>query len=155
MDSNIVEISIDKTKELLEKLGIAYSDVMGSYDAVDNSVSLQIKGDDIGILIGFHGKNLDSMKVVLSIMINKDLGRDNSVRIYLDINDYSAKRTEQLKSMLENAKSIMETRQKSVYTFPPMSPADRRTIHTLAAEMGIKTESMGEGKDRHVNLIRE
>ena len=152
---NIIKFGEEKTKELLDNLGTKYEEVTVSYDKETNVCSILIKGDDLGILIGYHGKNLDSLKVMLSLMINKELGRDNAIRIIININDYSEKRTAQLLAMLENAKTVMAAREKNSYAFPPMSPADRRIIHTLAQEMGLKTESEGEGRDRHVNLVSE
>jgi len=145
---------IDTTKKLLDTLGIVYSDVSVTSNVEERSVSLLVKGEDIGILIGFHGKNIEAVKTILSLMVNRELGRENSVRIFLDVNDYSAKREEQLKAMIENAVMMMESKQLNLFSLPPMSPADRRRVHTIANDMSLKTESEGDDRDRHVNILK-
>lgn len=152
---NIKSVCENKTKDLLKYLDIKYSDISVSFEEETRTSQISIKGDDLGMLIGFHGKNLDALKTIISLMINKELGKDDSIRVIIDINDYSEKRKLQLQSMLENAKTVMAAREKSSYAFPPMNPADRRILHTLAQEMGMKTLSEGDGRNRHVNLIQE
>jgi spoIIIJ-associated protein len=146
----VEEIAMQKTKELLDQLGTEYSDVSVNYEESEKNLNILIKGDNVGMLIGLHGKNLLSLKTILSLIINKEFDHDNAVRVLLNINDYSEKREEQLKSMLEKAKSIMESKGKTSYSMPPMNAADRRMIHTLAEQMALKTTSEGEGRDRHV-----
>ena len=150
---NISQIAEIKTKELLSNLSINFSEISVDLNQDTKILNIGIKGDELGILIGFHGKNLDSLKNILALIINKNIERDNSVRVIVNINDYTEKRAEQLKTMVESAKNIMETNSKNVYSFPPMNAADRRLVHTIAAEMGLKTQSDGEDRNRHVNLI--
>lgn len=152
MKPESLDLAIAKTKELLEKLGVQFEDVQSEYDEANQVLKLTINGENVGMLIGLHGKNLDSLKVILSLMINKELGHENSVRIWVDINNYSEKRRDQLKSMILNAQKTMTTYSKDSYAFPPMGASDRMTVHTLAAELGLKTQSEGEGRNRHVVL---
>jgi spoIIIJ-associated protein len=155
MSDNIQELAIEKTKEFLGNLDTTYSEVSAEYEQETNTVKVLIQGDNLGMLIGYHGKNMESLKTILSLIINKQRSHEESVRLIVNVNDYSEKRIEQLKTMLQNAKTIMDTRSKSSYAFPPMSASDRRTLHTIGAEMGLKTESQGEGRDRHVVVMVE
>lgn len=152
MEKTLIKVATEKAKELLANMNIVYSDVEVTFNDVDKIANIQINGDELGILIGFHGKNLEALKVMLSLIVNKEIGRENAVRINVDINDYGSKRAEQLRAMVASAIDIMKSKGRNTYALPPMSPADRRTIHTIAAEMGLTTASDGEGRDRHVVL---
>lgn len=151
---NINQIAEEKTKELLDNLAVKYSQINVEPLTEENILKIGIQGPDLGILIGFHGRNIDALKTILSLILNKDNPKDAGIRVMVNINDYSEKREEQLKSMILNAKNVMETNSKEIYSFPPMNSADRRTIHTLAAQMGLQTQSDGEGNNRHVSLIK-
>ena len=152
MNLEIKEKAIQCTKDLLEKLEVNFTDISAEYEDNDNYLKISIKGEELGMLIGYHGKNLDALKIILSLIINRN-NEENSVRIIVNVNDYSEKRTEQLRAMLLNAKYILDSNHRSSYAFPPMNSADRRTIHSLANEMGFKTQSEGEGRMRHVKLV--
>lgn len=140
---------IQKTaSELLEKLGIqtekveAVVDAEGSYQVAIESVS------DSGVLIGYHGENLNSLQKILSLICYKQSGE--WVPLVVDVQGYRDERRSRLEELAENAAKRARFLQDPV-TLPPMSAYERRLVHTKVAEIdGVWTESTGEGRDRRV-----
>jgi len=100
-----------------------------------------------GFLIGQHGDTMRAMQFMVSNAL-KNNGYATT-RVSVDIADYKKARTDRLaqqaEAWLEKVKSSGEKME-----LQPMNAADRRTIHKLAGEAGLTTESVGEGRDRHI-----
>jgi len=74
------------------------------------------------------------------------------VRVNVDIADYKKQRSQRLEERAQEwLKQVKETGNER--HLPTMNAADRRTIHRLASENGLETESVGEGRDRHIVLM--
>ena len=72
-------------------------------------------------------------------------------RVNVDIADYKKQRAQRLEERAEVwLKEVKDTGKEK--HLDPMNGADRRTIHKLAGEYGIETESEGEGRERHIVL---
>lgn len=102
-----------------------------------------------GFLIGQHGDTMRALQfTVSSALKNQDY---EVVRVNVDVADYKKARADRL---AEKAEEWMKKVQESGETMElePMNPADRRTVHKLAGEYGVETESVGEGRDRHIVL---
>ena len=103
-----------------------------------------------GFLIGNRGDTMRSMQYLTSMALknkNMDINRVN-----LDIADYKKQRASRLEERAtEWLKEVKDTGNE-LY-LPTMNAADRRTIHRLAGENGLVTESVGEGRDRHIVLM--
>jgi len=109
--------------------------------------------DDLGLLIGRRGDTLSSMQYLMNVLISTKYGSDYVIG--LDIEQYR-KRREQ--SLIEMARRIAaEVRESGdVITLEPMPAAERRIIHiTLEEEPGVRTESVGSGPDRQVEVLPE
>lgn len=102
-----------------------------------------------GFLIGQHGDVLRSMQMLVSsALIAKDMPIH---RVTLDVADYKKHRAERLEQQAETwIKSVKETGQPR--NLNPMNAVDRRTVHQVAADAGLLSESVGEGRDRHIVL---
>lgn len=73
------------------------------------------------------------------------------VRVNVDVADYKKQRADRLaETAQEWIQKVKETGEP--YELKPMSAADRRTVHKVASEAGLATESVGEGRDRHIVL---
>lgn len=132
------------TEELLGKLAIAGS-VSVATDETD-AFRVNIATEETGLLIGHHGKTLESLQVILGIIVSKKLGR--WVKTYVNVGDYREKREEALMHMAQRAaeRALVSGRQVELTR---LSPAERRIIHlTLSGDDRIATESLGEGDDR-------
>ncbi len=102
-----------------------------------------------GFLIGQHGDTMRSLQYMVSMALKN--GEYEIVRVNVDVADYKKQRAHRLEDRavewLEQVKKTGEDKH-----LPPMNAADRRTIHRLAGEHGLTTESEGEGRDRHIVL---
>ncbi len=102
-----------------------------------------------GFLIGQHGDTLRALQFMISNALRSN-GFASS-RVSVDIAEYKKARSDRL---AEQAKVWVDEVKSSGQEMPlrPMNAADRRTIHKLADEMGLTTESVDEGRDRHIVL---
>lgn len=105
-----------------------------------------------GFLIGQRGENMRSLQFLTSTALkNNDY---EIARVNLDVADYKKQRADRLSEKAEDwMKSVKETGEPM--DLKPMNAADRRTVHKLAAEYGIVSQSAGEGRDRHIVLKLE
>ena len=133
---------------LLERLGIE-TEVEGFLKEGD--LYLEVKSDEGGLLIGKHGRTLESLQILINRMVNKKVKKP--FRIILDIADYKKKRADSLRKMAgrlgENAK-----RTGKGITIGPFCAHDRRIIHiALKEDAFLKTESLGEGDWKKIKII--
>lgn len=132
------------TEELLGKLEIVGS-VTVTTDETD-AFRVNIATEETGLLIGHHGKTLESLQVILGIIVSKQLGR--WVKAYVNVGDYREKREEALMHMAQRAAERALVSGRPV-ELSRLSPAERRIIHlTLSGDDRIATESLGEGDER-------
>jgi spoIIIJ-associated protein len=102
-----------------------------------------------GFLIGNRGDNMRSMQYLVSMALkSKDM---EVTRVNVDIADYKKQRAHRLEERAEVWLNEVKETGKEKH-LEPMNGADRRTIHKLAGEHGIQTESEGEGRERHIVL---
>lgn len=114
----------------------------------DEVIELHVPSTHLnGFLIGVHGDTMRSMQFLVSSAL-KNNGYAIT-RVNVDIADYKKSRADRLS---QKAEAWMEEVKQSgkERALPPMNAADRRTIHKLAGELGVETESVGEGRDRHI-----
>jgi spoIIIJ-associated protein len=143
-----IEVAKELTIGLLERMGVK-TEVEGF--VTEGNLYLEIKGDQEGILIGKHGRTLESLQMLVSRMVNKRL--KNAIRVILDVDDYRKRRADSMAQMArrlgEKAKSTGHSQ-----TVGPFSAHDRRIIHlTLKEDPFLKTESLGEGELKKVRII--
>ena len=102
-----------------------------------------------GFLIGQRG---DTMRAIQSL-VSTALKNSNyaTTRVNVDIAEYKKQRAQRL---ADKAQKWLDEVKKSGTEkhLSPMNAADRRTIHRLATDEGLETESVGEGRDRHIVL---
>ncbi len=118
-----------------------------SYDD-DNTVNVDLAGDNMGVLIGKRGQTLDSVQYLVSLVVNK--GKEKYVRVKLDTEDYRNRRKATLESLARNiAYKVKRTRRP--VELEPMNPYERRIIHAaLQNDKFVTTRSEGEDPYRHV-----
>jgi spoIIIJ-associated protein len=109
---------------------------------------IDLKGENMGMLIGKRGQTLDSLQYLVSLVVNK--GESQFMSITLDAENYRQRRKETLETLASNlAKKVKDTR-KSVI-LEPMNPYERRTIHSfLQGDKSISTHSEGDEPYRYV-----
>lgn len=125
------------------------------YHADENTMDIDLKGDDMGILIGKRGQTLDSLQYLTSLVVNKYT--EEYTRVKLDIENYRERRKETLENLARNiAYKVKRTRHP--VSLEPMNPYERRIIHSaLQNDRYVVTRSEGEEPFRHVviSLKRE
>jgi len=113
-------------------------------------LNVNLVGDNLSELIGYHGKNLEAIQVIWGLMLRKTYSLENDVRVLLDVNNYLDARKTYLKSLALRASEQVRNSGQEM-ELPPMKPSERRVVHMiLAEEKGIRTESTGEGEDRKI-----
>lgn len=143
-----LEAAMKFLEELLKKMDIP-AFVQGTSD--EDSVELQVSGDDLGILIGRRGQTLDSLQYITSLAVNRQGGE--WIRVNLDIGDYRAKREETLRSLAHRAAVKVETSGRRI-ALEPMNAAERRIVHhELQDFSGILTQSEGQDPHRRVVIL--
>jgi len=134
-------------EDLLSFLGLN-TEVQATHE--DDVIQLNIPSTQMnGFLIGQHG---DSMRA-MQYLVSNALKNQNYMytRVNVDVAGYKQQRASRLAHTAEDwVKQVKETGQPM--ELQPMNAADRRVIHKLADDMGLTTESVGEGRDRHVIL---
>ncbi len=113
-----------------------------------NEIKIVITGDKMGLLIGNHGKTLDSIQFLTNLYVNRQ--KKTYIKVSIDTENYRKKREETLTNLARSlAKTVVRT-QKST-TLEPMSANQRRIIHlTLQNDSRVKTYSVGEEPRRRV-----
>ncbi len=133
---------------LLELMGMK-ADVEASLKG--EGLFLDIKTDREGILIGKHGRTLDSLQFLFNRMVNKQL--KEGVKIYLDVNGYKEKRADLLRKMAFRLGERVKLSGKPL-TIGPFNSHDRRVIHmALKEDPSLETESIGEGEMKRIRII--
>ncbi|HEX8924063.1 MAG TPA: R3H domain-containing nucleic acid-binding protein [Patescibacteria group bacterium] len=143
------EIILKLTCELLEKMNFGVENAfVEDMEGDENQVWVSITVSNPGGLIGFRGRNLAAIQLVLSLMAKNKLGE--WVRIMLDINGYRAEQKTRLETMAKNlAQKVLATGTPAAMA--SMSSYERRICHMILSEIeGIVGESEGEGEDRHI-----
>jgi spoIIIJ-associated protein len=114
---------------------------------------LDIEGKDAELLQAQTGELLEA----LQHLINQVFGRSltGSARLVCDVNGFRATREAELQAMANLAAN--RVRQTGLpFTFEPMSANERRIIHlTLADSPDLSTESIGEGSERKLRIVRK
>jgi len=113
-----------------------------------NTIEVNLKGDDMGVLIGKRGQTLDSLQYLTSIIVNTD--QDEYIRVKVDTENYRERRKETLENLARNIASKVKRSRKPV-TLEPMNPYERRIIHSaLQKDKYVETHSEGEEPYRKV-----
>ena len=114
----------------------------------ENVYDVELKGDEMGILIGKRGQTLDSLQYLTNLSINKHA--ENYVRVKLDTEDYRKRRKDTLENLAKNI-AYKVKRTKRPVSLEPMNPFERRVIHSaLQNDRYVVTHSEGEEPYRHV-----
>ncbi len=143
-----IEIAKELTKGLLERMGVRA--VVEGFSREGN-LYLEIRGDQGGILIGRHGRTLESLQMLVNRMVNKRL--KNAMRVILDVDDYRKRRADSMAQMaLRLGDEAKRTGHSQIAGL--LNAYDRRIIHlTLKEDPFLKTESIGEGELKKVKII--
>lgn len=141
-----LEAALEFVQRLLEKMGFS-AELAGTIE--EGSIKLEIKGKDLGLLIGRRGQTLDSLQYLTTLAVNRQGGE--WVRILLDIGEYRAKREETIRYLARKSAEKASLTGRRV-PLEPMNAAERRIVHQAVQGFeGVETQS--EGKDPHRRVV--
>ena len=133
--------------DVLRAMGMEAVEVDSKIDE-DGALSIELKGDNMGILIGKRGQTLDSLQYLTNRVANKS--QDGYVRVKLDTEDYRRRRKQTLENLAKNIAYKVKRSRKAV-ALEPMNPYERRIIHSaLQGDERVSTHSEGEEPYRRV-----
>jgi spoIIIJ-associated protein len=147
-----VEDSIQFAKKYLEDLLSLFglnTDIYAT-NSDDEVIELHVPSTHLnGFLIGQRGETMRALQFIVSNALrNKDYA---ICRVNVDVADYKKNRADRVAAKAQEwVKQVKDSGEPM--ELEPMNAADRRTIHKLAGEEGLVTESVGEGRDRHIVL---
>ncbi len=121
-------------------------------DGDNDDKVITVTGEGASILIGHHGDTLDSLQYLANLAANKKVEgqKREYVKVTVDIEGYRAKREDALRT-LARRKAEQVIRYKKSVMLEPMSPYERRIIHSEIQKMdGVGTNSIGSENNRKV-----
>ena len=123
-------------------------EVLVNVNENNHQIDVELKGDEMGVLIGKRGQTLDSLQYLTSLAINKNC--ENYYKVKVDTEDYRKRRRETLENLARNiAYKVKKTRRP--VDLEPMNPFERRIIHSaLQNDRYVTTHSEGDEPYRHV-----
>jgi spoIIIJ-associated protein len=102
-----------------------------------------------GFLIGQHGDTMRSLQFIVSSALKNNGYAHN--RVNVDVAEYKKQRADRLVGTAQEW--ITQVKESGApLDLRPMNAADRRIVHKAASEAGLLTESVGEGRERHIIL---
>jgi len=147
-EKDAVKVVTETLDTLLELLGVT-----GKVEVVSDDIplSLDIKGDDLGILIGRRGQTLASLEYITKLIV---VGRLKTwLPLTVDVAGYKKRRVDSLQSLALYLAEQVKSRRRAI-TMEPMPADERRIVHlTLADNPDVTTQSIGEGEGRKVVIL--
>lgn len=139
----------ETVSEILENI-LSNLSLEGSFEVEekDEGVFVSIDTEDPGRLIGYHGQTLSSLQLLVNLILSRKA--ENPKRVIIDVGKWREEKEGELADKSKVwAKQVIE--EKKPLELPPMPSWQRRIIHlSLEKIEGVKSESTGEGIDRHL-----
>ena len=123
-------------------------EILVKVDEEEKMIDVELKGAEMGLLIGKRGQTLDSLQYLTNLAVNKH--SENYYKVKVDTEDYRKRRKETLENLAKNI-AYKVKRTKRPVSLEPMNPFERRVIHSaLQNDRYVTTHSEGEEPFRHV-----
>ena len=135
-------------QEMLRLMGVeaTVEITMGS-----ETSKLNVKGEDLGVLIGRRGEKLASLQHLVNLIVAKREGQWH--RIAVDVENYRGRREEQLRDVAERAAKRVAQSGK-IIQLEPMPAVERRIVHMALVENSqVRTQSVGVEPNRRIVVL--
>lgn len=143
----IADVAVDYLRGILSCFGEDGASI-DEYVGDEGELILDINGGDLAVLIGRHGRTLDSLQMVLNSLLSSNLKFHYPVVV--DIEGYKSRRKDKLQNMARSA-AARAKRQHGKVVLAPMNAYERRLVHlALVEDDGVTTHSEGEEPNRRV-----
>ncbi len=152
-DEHLLKFSEEVVARLLELMKLNAT-VSARNDAPDRegrtSVYVEIKGQDLGVLIGRRGDTINAFQRIAALIVSKEMAR--WVRLSVDVEGHRSRREQQLRRMARQmAQQVAKTGRSQ--NLEPMPASERRIVHMeLQNHPDVKTNSVGEDPQRKVQI---
>lgn len=150
MLDNIADTAIAALQDILRYFNVGEVTI-DEYEGDEGELILDISGDDMAVLIGRHGKTLDALQFVVSMITVRTIGFRYPVVV--DVEGYKNRQRQKLESIAHSSANRAASQHRKV-GLRPMTPYERRIIHiALRDDDRVETVSEGEGSARHVVVV--
>ena len=144
--------AVEQGKTVLEEL-LRLMDVPGEVEIAigGETARLNVRGSDLGVLIGRRGEKLASLQHIVNLIVAKREGEYN--RIAVDVEGYRTRREEQLRDVAERAaKRVIQTGK--IIQLEAMPAIERRIVHmALVENPKVRTQSVGVEPGRRIVIL--
>lgn len=140
-------------RDFFTKLWADYSELSVSQE--DSSIfRIKIKSEDSHLLIGPHGKNLDTLNFLLRLLISKK--SEDKITTHLEINDYLEQKDAKLINFIQTKLNYVAESGKEII-LPFFTAYERKKVHSYVSENwgDVYTQSMWEWKERRIHLCKK
>ncbi len=156
-ESDMAGVAKEVLESLLTKLGVVASiepqtkSFVEGEEGVAAPITLGIKGDDLGILIGRRGQTLACLQYIVRLIVGHQT--ETWVPIIIDVEGYKQRRYEALRALAWRMAEQVKVKG-TPFALEPMPAYERRIIHlTLAEHPDVTTQSVGEDEARKVVIL--
>ncbi len=145
-----VSMAKEVLEEMFERLEVDAEVRLRTNSISGEGLSLDILGDDSGLLIGRGGTTLTSLQFMVNFILSRRLSEWSPVNI--DVEGYRQRRYKYLESLAQRLAKRVRTTGRP-YTLDPMPANERRVIHmALSRNSQVTTESTGVGSERRLSI---
>jgi len=159
-EKKIKELTDEEAVEIKDKAFNFLTDVFAAMkmevkidintDNKSRLLNIELSGENMGLLIGKHGQNLNSLEYLVRLVVNKNHHGDEYIHVKLDTENYRKRRKSTLEGLARNMAYKVKRSRKSI-TLEPMNPYERRVIHSaLQHDRYVETYSEGNEPNRRV-----
>ena len=143
----IADTAIEAIQDILKYFNVGEVSIE-EYEGDEGELILDITGDDLAVLIGRHGRTLDSLQFLISSITSRIVG--HRYPIVVDVEGYKARQRQKIEDIALNAADKAVDQDRSI-KLRPMTPYERRIVHiALRGDDRVETVSEGEGRARRV-----
>ncbi|MCR5144372.1 MAG: protein jag [Lachnospiraceae bacterium] len=147
MKSSPEDIVQNFLSDVFEKMNLEV-EIITKVDDIEGYIEVELKGPEMGVLIGKRGQTLDSLQYLANLALNRKT--DDYMRVKIDTEDYRRRRKDTLENLAKNVSYKVKKTRKTV-ALEAMNPYERRIIHSaLQNDKYVETHSEGEEPYRHV-----
>ncbi|OGO36815.1 MAG: hypothetical protein A2W35_01945 [Chloroflexi bacterium RBG_16_57_11] len=150
-----LHVARETVEELLDRMNVRARVSVRRGEAEDDRdrapVQVDVRGDDLSILIGPKAETLNALQYIAGLILSKEIGK--SVPLVVDVEGYRARRAQQIRQLARRmAEQAVRTGRRQV--LEPMPANERRLVHIeLRDHPNVLTESIGEEPRRKVTIV--
>lgn len=148
-----IEKCEENIKKFLNNFVNQIKDLQYVMSKENNSINIEIKGNNASKLIGYRGETIKALQTIMSAIGNKNV--KNRVKVLVDVGGYKEKREETLKELAKKLEKTVKRNGKKI-VLEPMSSYERKILHTeLQNSDYVTTYSIGEEPRRRIVIDKK